>query len=42
VEYGLLMGLTSIMTVVWLVVFGGAIAEILTVIGDAIAEATGG
>jgi hypothetical protein len=34
--------LTSILTVVWLVVFGGAIAEVLAVIARAIDAATGG
>ena len=42
VEYGLILGLTSVMTVVWLVVFGGAIADALSVIAAAIDSATGG
>jgi Flp pilus assembly pilin Flp len=42
VEYGLLLGLTSALTVVWLVVFGGAIADALAIIGEAIDRATGG
>ena len=42
VEYGLILTLTSVMTVVWLVVFGGAIADALSVIATAIDSATGG
>jgi Flp pilus assembly pilin Flp len=42
VEYGLLLGLTSLLTIVWLVVFGGAIAETLGIIAEAIDRATGG
>jgi Flp pilus assembly pilin Flp len=42
VEYGLILALTSVLTVVWLVVFGGAIAEVLAAIGRAIDAATGG
>jgi hypothetical protein len=42
VEYGLILALTTILTVVWLVVFGGAIAEVLAVIARAIDAATGG
>ena len=42
VEYGLLLGLTSALTVIWLVVFGGAIADALAMIGEAIDRATGG
>ena len=42
VEYGLILALTSALTVVWLVVFGGAVAEALGVIGEAIDRATGG
>ena len=42
VEYGLILGLTTVMTVVWLVVFGGAIADALSVIAAAIDSATGG
>jgi Flp pilus assembly pilin Flp len=42
VEYGLILALTSLLTVVWLVVFGGAIAEVLAVIARAIDAATGG
>ena len=42
VEYGLILGLTSVLTVIWLVVFGGAVAEALAVIAEAIDRATGG
>ena len=42
VEYGLIVALTSALTVVWLVVFGGALADALTAIGSAIDQATGG
>ena len=42
VEYGLILGLTAALTVLWLVVFGGAIADALTLIGEAIDRATGG
>ena len=42
VEYGLILALASALTVVWLVVFGGAVAEALGVIGEAIDRATGG
>ena len=42
VEYGLILVLASALTVVWLVVFGGSIADALTVIGEAIDQATGG
>lgn len=42
VEYGLILLLTSVLTVVWLVVFGGAIADALAAIGVAIDQATGG
>ena len=42
VEYGLLLGLTSLLTVVWLVVFGGVVADALAIIGEAIDRATGG
>ena len=40
VEYGLILVLTSVLTVVWLVVFGGAIADALAAIGVAIDQAT--
>ncbi len=42
VEYGLILALTSVLTVLWLFVFGGAIADALTIIGEAIDRATGG
>ena len=42
VEYGLILALTGVFTAVILVVFGGTLAEILGVIGNAIDAATGG
>jgi Flp pilus assembly pilin Flp len=42
VEYGLMLSLTSVFTVLWLFVFGGAVANALTLIGEAIDQATGG
>lgn len=42
VEYGLILALTTALTVLWLAVFGGAISDALTVIGQAIDEATRG
>ena len=42
VEYGLILALTSVLTVLWLVVFGGAVADALAAIGVAIDQATGG
>ena len=42
VEYGLILALTAVLTVVWLLVFGGAIADALAAIGAAIDQATGG
>jgi Flp pilus assembly pilin Flp len=42
VEYGLMTALTSALTVLWLVVFGGALSDALTVIGQAIDQAAGG
>ena len=42
VEYGLILSLTSALTLVWLLVFGGAIGDALTIIGQAIDRATGG
>jgi Flp pilus assembly pilin Flp len=42
VEYGLILALSSLLTVVWLVLFEGAIAEALAAIGGAIDAATGG
>ena len=41
-EYGLILAWTALLTVMWLAVFGGAISDALTVIGQAIDEATGG
>jgi hypothetical protein len=38
----LLVGLTSALTAIWLLVFGGAIADALAIIGEAIDRATGG
>jgi Flp pilus assembly pilin Flp len=42
VEYGLILALTSAFTMVILGVFGGTLADILGVIGNAIDAATGG
>ena len=42
VEYGLILALTCALTIVWLGVFGGAIADALTVIAEAIDRAAGG
>ena len=42
VEYGLMLALTSVLTIVWLVVFGGAVADALAAIAMAIDQATGG
>lgn len=42
VEYGLILALSGALTVVWLGLFGGAIAEMLAAIGTAIDSATGG
>ncbi len=42
VEYGLIAALSSLLTVVWLVVFGGTVSNALTAIGVAIDHATGG
>jgi Flp pilus assembly pilin Flp len=42
VEYGLILSLTSVLTVVWLFVFGGTVGDALTFIGEAIDQATGG
>jgi Flp pilus assembly pilin Flp len=42
VEYGLIAALSSLLTVVWLVVFGGTVSDALTAIGVAIDHATGG
>ena len=40
VEYGLILALTSALTLLILVVFGGTLADILDLIGDAIDAAT--
>jgi len=42
VEYGLILALTALFTVLILGVFGGTVADILGVIGSAIDAATGG
>ena len=42
VEYGLIIALTSILTLLWLIVFGGTLSDALTAIGGAIDNATGG
>ena len=42
VEYGPIAAVSSLLTVVWLVVFGGTVSEALTAIGTAIDQATGG
>ena len=42
VEYGLILVLTAVFTVLILVVFGGTLADVLVAIGGAIDAATGG
>ncbi len=42
VEYGLILALTSIFTVLILGVFGGTLADFLSLVGSAIDAATGG
>ena len=42
VEYGLILALTTVLTVLILVVFGGTLADFLVAIGGAIDAATGG
>jgi Flp pilus assembly pilin Flp len=42
VEYGLILALTSAFTALILGVFGGILADILSLIGNAIDAATGG
>ena len=42
VEYGLILAISSALTALWLVVFGGAVSDALTAIGVAIDRATGG
>ena len=40
VEYGLILALTSVLTVVILVFFGGTLGDIIELIGDAIDAST--
>ena len=42
VEYGLILVLTSVFTALILGVFGGTLADVLGIIGNAIDAATGG
>lgn len=42
VEYGLMTAMTTALTLLWLVVFGGTLSDALTAIGQAIDHATGG
>ena len=42
VEYGVILTFTAILTVVWLTIFGGAIADALATIAGFIDSATGG
>jgi Flp pilus assembly pilin Flp len=42
VEYGLMTALTSALTMLWLIVFGGTLSDALTAIGQAIDQAAGG
>ena len=42
VEYGLILALTALFTLLILGVFGGTVADILGIIGNAIDAATGG
>lgn len=42
VEYGLILALTTLLTVLILVVFGGTLADFLVGVGGAIDAATGG
>ena len=42
VEYGLVLALTALFTAVILGVFGGTLADVLGIIGNAIDAATGG
>lgn len=42
VEYGLILALTTVLTILILVVFGGTVADVLVAIGGAIDAATGG
>ena len=42
VEYGLILALTGLFTLLILGVFGGTVADVLGIIGNAIDGATGG
>jgi Flp pilus assembly pilin Flp len=42
VEYGLILALTAVFTVLILGLFGGTLADVLAAIGNAIDSATGG
>ena len=42
IEYGLILALTSLFTIIILGVFGGTVADVLGIIGNAIDAATGG
>jgi hypothetical protein len=42
VEYGLILAVTTALTAIWLIVFGGTVSDALTAIGIAIDRATGG
>jgi Flp pilus assembly pilin Flp len=42
VEYGLILALTAVFTLLILGVFGGTLADVLGIIGNAIDAATGG
>jgi Flp pilus assembly pilin Flp len=42
VEYGLILALTVVFTLIILVVFGGTLSDLLIAIGNAIDAATGG
>gem|GEM_PF-1182565 len=42
VEYGLILALTAAFTAIILGVFGGTLADVLSIIGSAIDAATGG
>ena len=42
VEYGLILALTVVFTIIILGVFGGTVADVIATIGEAIDAATGG
>jgi Flp pilus assembly pilin Flp len=42
VEYGLILAVTTALTAIWLVVFGGTVSDALTAIGITLDRATGG